>query len=135
MTNTIQKSLALLLVTLSAALMTAGCATTSSTVSGTDYLASLKSDHRLDAKALKVCRTDSGVPPTQPLVAADSTLTYIRSLDFPGPSVEGDDPNLHSNKKGYAAICLIGVTLNGQHLTIWEYALPNRESGTIAAGS
>jgi hypothetical protein len=113
---------------------TAGCTAASSTVSGSEYLSSLKSSHKLDSKAAKVCTEHSGTPATKPTVAANSTLEFVRKLQKPGYAAQMGDSALIGNKQGYAAICLMKFMNYGKLTPFWTYYLPSGDSGAINAG-
>jgi len=68
------------------------------------------------------------------LVAADSTLKIVRTIQAPGYAAQMGDVDLNGKKQGYAAICLFTTTSYGKPTTVWGYALPNGNSGFIDAG-
>ncbi len=131
MTRNFKKSFVVALVGAVVVCGASGCTATSRDHPGQDYLLSLKTAHRLDPKADVVCTTDGGEPVSKPLVAANATLSFVRSIEAPGSAKMRNDPNLSGKKQGYAAICLMRFKNNGQYLTLWEYALPDRETGFI----
>jgi hypothetical protein len=113
---------------------TASCAASPAHLSGAEYLQSLKSSHRLDSKAAAICTRDAGTPSTKPLVAANSTLKFVRKLEAPGYVQRERLVDLEGKKEGYAAICLMKFVSKGETERIWAYYLPDRASGPINAG-
>lgn len=113
---------------------TASCTAPSAPLSGPEYLKSLENSHTLDSKAEKVCTKDAGTPVEKPVVAADSTLNFVRKLQLPGYAARMGDSDLTGKKQGYAAICLFKTTNYGKPVTVWGYYLPDGDSGFIDAG-
>lgn len=117
-----------------------GCSGAPSSSTGAGYLASIEQAHRADAKAVAVCKADSGRPvlPGAPrekiLVAANSSLSFVRQLQGAGFAARTGDGALTGTQEGYAAICLVGTVNDGKKVRLWEYALPDRHTGPIDAG-
>ena len=105
-------------------------------LSGSDYLKSLDSGHRLDARALATCKKDGGTPISQStprakiLVAANSSLSAVRKIEAPGFASSSGNAILTGKRQGYAAICLIEVA-GANHSRVWAFYLPDRNGGFI----
>jgi hypothetical protein len=114
----------------------AGCTTASGGSSPARYLASLESSHRLDSRAAAVCTKSVGTPPRgtpipKPLVAVNSSLKFVRTLESPSYLATTINSTLKSNQQGYAAICLFKMLNYGKPEKIWSYGLPNGDGGFI----
>ncbi len=129
----IQKFVRILVVSVMVVIAATGCAAQAEGSSPAHYLASLESSHRLDSRAASVCTKSAGTPVSNPLVAANSSLKFVRSLEAPSYLATTINPTLKSKQQAYAAICLFRVKNYGKLEKIWSYGLPNGDGGFIHA--
>jgi hypothetical protein len=132
-----QRFAQLLVVSVLAIIALTGCAAASGGTSPAQYLQSLERAHKLDSRAVLVCTRSVGIPPAgtptpKPLVAANSSLKFVRSLESSSYLAQTNNSTLKSSEQGYAAICLFTVKNYGKLEKLWSYGLQNGDGGFIS---
>lgn len=141
MRSPFQETLGVLLLSVAVVVVctATGCTETPKLTPAQAYLTRLYNKLPVQSRAESVCTQDqkspfaTSKPIVDPIVAVNSTIAFVRTLEAPGYAKRTGDEVLSGTTQGYAAICLFKTAQNGAPVNVWSYALPSGDSGGIDA--